>query len=52
MHDSENLKQIIRFEVDPTPFGEDTEENPFFDVDKYKSHIALYRIEELEDRRS
>ena len=36
MSDSEKLRQIIRFEVDPTPFGEDTDENPFFDVDKYK----------------
>ena len=36
MSDSEKLRQIIRFEVDPALFGEDTEENPFFDVDKYK----------------
>ena len=36
MSDSEKLRQIIRFEVDPAPFGEDTDENPFFDVDKYK----------------
>lgn len=36
MSDSEKLRQIIRFEMDPAPFREDTEENPFFDVEKYK----------------
>ena len=34
MSDSEKLRLIIRFEVDPAPFREDTEENHFFDVDK------------------
>ncbi len=36
MSDSEKLKQIIRFEMDPAPFREDTEEDPFFDTDKYR----------------
>lgn len=36
MSDSEKLRQIIRFEMDPAPFRKDTEENPFFDVEKYK----------------